>query len=73
MRPAKKPKVSIESCKTCRFFKDSDGKAGLCKENSPKAVIDEEGDELRAVSFYFPVVPINEWCGKYKPNEWSIN
>lgn len=50
-----------ESCKSCRFFLDTDEGAGVCRRHPavPVAV----GDQVYS---HFPVMLDSGWCGEYK-------
>jgi len=49
--------MTEDSCKTCRFFSETDTKWGLCRRYPP------------STSFARPTVSVNTWCGEFQPVE----
>lgn len=61
----KKPTVQ-EACKSCRFLllDSARDQFGFCRRYPPKLLPTEE-----ELSFTFPVVEVDEWCGEYRGPE----
>jgi hypothetical protein len=55
------------TCKTCRWWDDTDGHAGICRRHSPRSVSEYDNPDhtlINPVSLW-PVTYFDDWCGEH--------
>ena len=54
----------MSACAECRYFRDADNEAGLCRRYAPRPALFADGDDGAEIAVW-PIVAEDEWCGDW--------